>query len=91
MATRYIGNMIAFSRYYYAYLSITITRRYQRSITIEYCITVIAMQRSPPASTRSLIFFVSCENKLVAINEAAKCDASLQVLCNAACVKTQHC
>ena len=37
---------------------------YQRSITIKYCVTVIAMQRSPAASTCSLVFFVSCENKL---------------------------
>ena len=37
---------------------------YQRSITIKYCITVIALQRSPAVSIRSLFFFVSCETKL---------------------------
>ena len=36
---------------------------YQRSITMKYCITVIAMQRSPAASTHLLVF-ESCENKL---------------------------
>ena len=36
-------------------------------------------------------FFGSCENKYVTINKAATCDASLQVWCNAACVKMQHC
>ena len=31
---------------------------------MKYCITVIAMQRSPAASSCSLFFFVSCENIL---------------------------
>ena len=39
-------------------------RLQQRSITIKYCISVIAMQQSPATSTRLLVFFVSCENKL---------------------------
>ena len=34
------------------------------SITIKYCITVIAMQRSPAVSTHSLVLFGSCGNKL---------------------------
>ena len=62
MVTRYIGNMIVFLRCHYAHLSITITSK--RSITIKYCVTVIAMLRSPAVSICSLFFFVSCENKL---------------------------
>ena len=88
MVTRYIGNMIAFLRCHYAYLS---QASYQRSITIKYCIPAIAMQRSPAASTRLLVFSEAVKINCVTINEAATCDASLQVLCNAACVKTQHC
>ena len=33
-------------------------------ITIKYCITLFACQQSPAASTCSLVFFISCENKL---------------------------
>ena len=64
--------------------------RYQCSIAIKYCISVIATHRSPAAFTRSLVF-VSCKNGCVTINKAATCDTSLQVLCNAAYVKTKHC
>ena len=64
--------------------------RYQCSIAIKYCISVIATHRSPAAFTRSLVF-VSCENGCVTINKVATCDTSLQVLCNAAYVKTKHC
>ena len=64
--------------------------RYQCSIAIKYCISVIATHRSPAAFTRSL-GFVSCKNGCVTINKAATCDTSLQVLCNAPYVKTKHC
>ena len=64
--------------------------RYQCSIAIKYCISVIATHRSPAAFTRSLVF-VSCKNGCVTINKAATCGTSLQVLCNAAYVKTKHC
>ena len=64
MVTRYVGNMIAFLRCHYVICQSLLQASYQRSITIKYCITVIAMQRSPAASTRSLFFFGSCENKL---------------------------
>ena len=64
--------------------------RYQCSIAIKYCISVIATHRSPAAFTRSLVF-VSCKNGCVTINKAATCNTSLQVLCNAAYVKTKHC
>ena len=66
MVTRYIGNMIVFLHCHYAHhcTAILLQASYQRSITIKYCITVIAMQRSPAVSTRSLVFFISCENKL---------------------------
>ena len=64
--------------------------RYQCPIAIKYCISVIATHRSPAAFTRSLVF-VSCKNGCVTINKAATCDTSLQVLCNAAYVKTKHC
>ena len=63
---------------------------YQRSIAIKYCFSKIATHWSPAVFTRSLVF-VSCENGSVTINKAATCDTSLQVLCNATCVKTQHC
>ena len=59
--------------------------RYQCSIAIKYCISVIATHRSPAAFTRSLVF-VSCKNGCVTINKAATCDTSLQVLCDAAYV-----
>ena len=64
--------------------------RYQCPIAIKYCISVIATHRSSAAFTRSLVF-VSCKNGCVTINKAATCDTSLQVLCNAAYVKTKHC
>ena len=64
MVTRYIRNMNAFLHCHYAYLSITITGKLSALITTKYCITVIAMQRSPAVSVRSLVFFGSCENKL---------------------------
>ena len=59
--------------------------RYQCSIAIKYCISVIATHRSPAAFTRSLVF-VSSKNGCVTINKVATCDTSLQVLCNAAYV-----
>ena len=94
MVTRYVGNMIAFLRCHYAYLSITITSKLSalnHNKILHYCITVIAMQRSPAASTRSLVFLDAVKINCVTVNKAATCDASLQILCNAACVKTQHC
>ena len=60
MVTRYIGNMIVFLRCHYAFLSFTITSK----LSALNHSKIIAMQRSPAASTRSLVFFVSCENKL---------------------------
>ena len=51
MVTHYIGNVIAFLHCHYAYLSITITSKLS-ILTIKYCITVIAVQRSPAASKR---------------------------------------
>ena len=44
VVTCYIGNIIAFLHCHYAYLSILLQASYQCSITIKYCITVIAMQ-----------------------------------------------
>ena len=45
------------------------------------------MQRSPVASVRSLVFFSEVVKiNYVTMNEAATWDASLQVLCNVACV-----
>ena len=82
MVTCYIGNMIAFLHCCYAYLSMTITSKLSAlNHNKILCITVIA------------IWFFSEAVKInyVTINEAATCDASLQVLYNAACVKTQHC
>ena len=64
MVTRYIGNMIAFCAAITLICQSLLQASYQRSITIKYCNPVIAMQRCPAASTRSLFFFVSCENKL---------------------------
>ena len=49
------------------------------------------MQRSPAASTCLLVFSEAVKIYYITINEVAACDASLQVLCNAACVKMQHC
>ena len=63
MVTRYIGNMITFCAAITLICQSLLQASYQRSITIKYCITVIAIQRSPAASIRSLFFFVSCENK----------------------------
>ena len=92
MVTRYIENMIAFLRRYYAYLSITITSKLSALNHNKYCIPVIAMKRSPAASTHSLVFFSEAVKiNCITINEAATCDALLQVLCNAVRVKTQHC
>ena len=47
------------------------------------------MQRSPAAFSPSLVFFLEAVKiNCVTIKEAATCNASLQALCNGACVKT---
>ena len=50
MVTRYIGNMIAFLRRHYAYLSITITSKLSTLNHYKILYYYIAMQRSPAAS-----------------------------------------
>ena len=85
------GNIIAFLCCITLICQSLLQASYQRSITIKYCITVIAMQQSPAVSTRLLVYLEAVKINCITINEAATCDASLQVLYNAACVKTQHC
>ena len=57
MVTRYFGNMIAFLLCHYTYLSITTTSKLS-------ALNHNKILYSPAASTHSLIFFGSCENKL---------------------------
>ena len=64
MVTRYIGNMIAFLRCHYAYLSITIASKLSALNHNKYCIAVIAMQHLQQRPYDRNFFFVSCENKL---------------------------
>ena len=65
MVTRYVGNMIAFLRCHYAYLSITITSKLSalnHNKILYYCnCHANDLQQRP--HVRSL-FFGSCENKL---------------------------
>ena len=92
MVTRYIENMIAFLRCHYAYLSITITSKLSalnHNKILYYCNCHATISRS--VHTVASFFLEVVKINCVIINEAATSDASLQVLCNAACVKTQHC
>ena len=65
MATRYIGNMIAFLRCHYAYLPITITSKLSalNHNKIFYSCNCHATIFSS-VHTFASFFFVSCENKL---------------------------
>ena len=92
MVIRYIGNMIAFLRCHYAYLSITITSKLS-ALNLNKILYYCNCQATISSSVHTFASFFSEAVKiyLVTIKEAATCDASLQVLCNAACVKTQHC
>ena len=75
--------MIASLRCHYAYLSITITRGYQRLFTTKYCIIVIAMQQPSATFTRLLVFSQAVKKDNVTINETATRYAPLQLLlCN---------
>ena len=92
MVTRYIGNMIVFLHCHYTYLSITITSKLSalnHSEILYYCNCHATISSS--VHTFASFFSEAVKIDCVAINEATTCDASLQVLCNAACVKTQHC
>ena len=64
MVTHYILNIIAFCAAITLICQSLLQANYLRSVTIKYCITVNAMQRSSAAFTRLLVFFFSCENKL---------------------------
>ena len=92
MVTRYIGNMIAFLRCHYAYLSITITSKLSalnHNNILYYCDCHATISSS--VHTFASFFSQAVKINCVTINETATCDASLQVLCNAPCMKTQHC
>ena len=77
-------------RCHYAHLSITITSKLSalNHKILYYCNCHATISSSVHTFA---IFFVNCENKLSHYNVAATFDASLQVFCNAACVKKQHC
>ena len=48
------------------------------------------MQQSPAAFTLSLVFLQALKTDCITVNQAMTCDAPLQLLCNAACAKTQN-
>ena len=88
MLIRYVGNMIALLRCHNAYMLITITSKLSalnHNKILYYCNCHATISSSVHR------FAIAVKINCVIINEAATCDASLQVLCNAACVKTQHC
>ena len=88
MVTHYIGNMIAFLRCHYAYLSITITSKLSalNHNKIMYFCNCHATIFNSSFHTFA-IFFVSYVNKLSHYKRSRTFNASLQVLYNAACVK----